>query len=355
MNRHNDSMNRHSMLATALVLVAMLSACAKKEAQPPAPDAAAIGAAREAKIADALSAAHPGLAAVSGVMDWDGSVLKEGSGTYTCMPSPPDLVAAGIKAPMCMDAVWMEWAHAWQNHQPFTARAVGVSYMLAGDGGASNIDPYATAETPDNDWVVEGPHLMVIVPDAAWLEGISTDPHNGGPYVMWKGTPYAHVMVPVQIPPRGEPGDPIADALSAVHAELVDSSAVMDWEMKTLKEGSSPYTCMPTPPMLEGTAPMCMDGPWMNWAHAWMNRTQPEVTRLGISYMLAGDEGSSNVDPFAAGPTDDNQWVVEGPHVMLLVPDAAAMDGIPTDPNNGGPYVMWKGTPYAHVMVPVAD
>ena len=24
------------------------------------------------------------------------------------------------------------------------------------------------------------------------------------------------------------------------------------------------------------------------------------------------------------------------------------------DPNNGGAYVMWKGTPYAHIMVPVA-
>jgi hypothetical protein len=26
---------------------------------------------------------------------------------------------------------------------------------------------------------------------------MSTDPWNGGPYVMWKGTPYAHIMVPV--------------------------------------------------------------------------------------------------------------------------------------------------------------
>jgi hypothetical protein len=30
--------------------------------------------------------------------------------------------------------------------------------------------------------------------------------------------------------------------------------------------------------------------------------------------MLAGDNGSSNIDPYAEGPTDDNQWVVEGPH-----------------------------------------
>ena len=347
-------MNHFMLLAPGLALALLLSACSNKEAERAAAEAAT-AAATAAKVADALSAAYPGLAGSSGVMDWDGTVLKEGSGPYTCMPSPPELVAAGIKAPMCMDSVWMEWAHAWEKREPFTPSGLGVSYMLGGDGGASNIDPYATAETPDNDWVVEGPHLMVIVPDPAWLEGIPTDPHNGGPYVMWKGTPYAHVMIPAVVPPGAPPGDPVADALSAVHAELVESSSVMDWDMKTIKEGTGPYTCMPTPPMLEGTAPMCMDGPWMNWAHAWMNKTQPAVDRLGISYMLAGDEGSSNVDPYAQGPTDDNQWVVEGPHVMLLVPDVAALEGIPTDPNTGGPYIMWKGTPYAHVMVPVTE
>jgi hypothetical protein len=65
--------------------------------------------------------------------------------------------------------------------------------------------------------------------------------------------------------------------------------------------------------------------------------------------------GVSNVDPFAAGPTADNQWVVEGPHVMILLPDAKMLDSLTTDPNTGGPYVMWKGTPYAHVMMPVGE
>jgi hypothetical protein len=30
------------------------------------------------------------------------------------------------------------------------------------------------------------------------------------------------------------------------------------------------------------------------------------------------------------------------------------LEGIPTDPSGGGPYVMWGDTPYAHIMVPVA-
>ena len=336
------------VLAPSLVLVGLLSGCNDERAR----EADAAAAANEAKITDALSAARPAIAATASVVDWDGTVLKQGTGPYTCMPTPPMLDG---KAPMCMDGPWMGWADAWMNKGEVHTAALGISYMLAGDEGASNTDPFAEGPTDDNQWVVEGPHLMLIVPDPALLDGISTDPANGGPYVMWKGTPYAHVMVPVNIPPQGAAGDPVADALSAGNVNMTGNSTVMDWSMKTIRAGTGPYTCMPTPPMLEGTAPMCMDGPWMGWADAWMNKGEVHTAALGISYMLAGDEGASNTDPFAEGPTDDNQWVVEGPHLMLIVPDPALLDGISTDPANGGPYVMWKGTPYAHVMVPVGD
>ena len=47
-----------------------------------------------------------------------------------------------------------------------------------------------------DDWVKEGPHLMIVVPDGAMLEGMSTDP-NDPVYVMWKDTPYAHIMVKI--------------------------------------------------------------------------------------------------------------------------------------------------------------
>jgi len=345
------------VIAPAVAFCLALAACGNKAPEPGGTTASSQAAAAtgDELVAEALSAALPSMAADATVMDWQGNVLKQGSGRYTCMPTAPELLEAGLKSPMCMDEAWMKWAHAWEKREDFSISTVGISYMLAGDSGASNIDPYATAPTADNQWVVEGPHLMILVPDPALLEGISTEPENGGPYVMWKGTPYAHVMVPIDVPPTRGGEDPVTDALSAANPDMAAGAAVVDWEMQTLKEGTGAYTCMPTPPMLQGTAPMCMDEPWMNWAHAWMNRTEPQVDRLGISYMLAGDEGSSNVDPFAEGPTDDNQWVVEGPHVMILVPDPALLEGVPTDPGTGGPYVMWKGTPYAHIMVPVAD
>lgn len=38
---------------------------------------------------------------------------------------------------------------------------------------------------------------------------------------------------------------------------------------------------------------------------------------------------------------------------MIITPDKHLLDTLPTDPYYGGPYVMWKGTPYEHIMIPV--
>lgn len=154
---------------------------------------------RQAKINNALSAATPMIAEAATVMTPDGTVLREGSGAYTCFPQ-----GDGVPAPMCMDEAWMGWLDAYVNKTDFQANRMGISYMLAGDGaGASNLDPAAEKPDAENDWVIEGPHLMVLVPDPAMLDALSTDYTTGAPYVMWKGTPYAHIMVPTgERPPQ---------------------------------------------------------------------------------------------------------------------------------------------------------
>ncbi len=144
----------------------------------------------------------------------------------------------------------------------------------------------------------------------------------------------------------------VANALSAAPASISGAAAVMDWEGNTLREGTNGWTCFPDPPNMTD-APMCFDQAWLAWADAWQNQGPVAIDRAGIAYMLQGDAGASNTDPYAEGPTDDNEWVVTGPHLMLIVPDPSELDGLPTDPDNGGPWVMWKGTPYAHVMIPL--
>ena len=142
-------------------------------------------------IAYAESAGIPEIAAEATILDADGHVLREGTNTWTCMAIP--------QAPMCVDPQWMALVSALMNGDgTFEATSVGLSYMLRGDAGASNTDPFATGPASDNDWVVTGPHIMMISPDPSTLAGIPRAPSGGGPYVMWDGTPFAHVMIPVE-------------------------------------------------------------------------------------------------------------------------------------------------------------
>ena len=127
-------------------------------------------------------------------MDVDGKVLKKGTNGWTCMPG----IMPGDKNPMCNDAVWSKVMKAVATKSDFKTDHIGISYMMQGDAMVSNSSPYATDQKNGDVWVQEGPHLMIIVPKEM-LKGLSDDPFNGGPYVMWKDTPYAHIMVPVKV------------------------------------------------------------------------------------------------------------------------------------------------------------
>jgi hypothetical protein len=144
------------------------------------------------------------------------------------------------------------------------------------------------------------------------------------------------------------PDDPIAYAESAGPPEIAAHATILDADGNVLRQGTNEWTCMAAP------APMCVDRQWMTWLDAYVNgRDEVEITAVGIAYMLRGDNGASNIDPYAEGPTPDNEWVVTGPHLMLIAPDPALLSGIPSDPASGGPYVMWRDTPLVHVMIPI--
>lgn len=145
----------------------------------------------------------------------------------------------------------------------------------------------------------------------------------------------------------------IANALSAAPASVTAGATVMSHDGRMLRQGTSDWVCMPDMPNLPNNTPMCLDAPWRAVIDALMNKRVPTVTQVGFAYMLQGDIPVSNTDPFATAPTPTNQWIQHGdPHVMVLLPDQRLLEGVSTDPKNGGPFVMWKGTPYAHIMLP---
>jgi hypothetical protein len=130
------------------------------------------------------------------ILDTDASgkmvPIHEGTNGWTCMDSPG--------GSMCADAAAMEWVHAWQSKGP-APQKLGFIYMLRGDSGASNTDPHAKGETPNNHWVKTGAHVMLVGAEAKAMASAyprSADPDPTKPYVMWPGTPYEHLMLPVK-------------------------------------------------------------------------------------------------------------------------------------------------------------
>jgi hypothetical protein len=71
--------------------------------------------------------------------------------------------------------------------------------------------------------------------------------------------------------------------------------------------------------------------------------------------MLQGGTDASNTDPFATEPAAGEEWVVSAPHVMLITHEELDQTVFSTDPDSGGPWIMFAGTPYEHIMMPVAD
>jgi hypothetical protein len=153
----------------------------------------------------------------------------------------------------------------------------------------------------------------------------------------------------------------IANAESGGPAAISKHATIMDWpdtptsQSKQLRAGTNGWVCMPGTSGGNGpTDPMCFDKQWQTWVQGYMSQGPVKVTGDGIAYMLKGDKGASNTDPFATTPTPTNNWVVTPAHIMVLFADTKMLDAFPTDPKSGGPFVMWKGTPYAHLMVPVS-
>jgi len=150
----------------------------------------------------------------------------------------------------------------------------------------------------------------------------------------------------------------IASATSAAPPAVGKDAAVVTVDekgvMRELRKGANGFTCMPDNPATPGPDPMCGDANAMAWGMAWITKKTPPANKVGFMYMLEGGTDASNTDPYAQKPTVENHWIKTGPHVMVVGADGM-MDGYPTspDPNTETPYVMWAGTPYAHLMLPV--
>jgi hypothetical protein len=147
----------------------------------------------QARIARAMSAGPDDIARAARIVDIDAEgntvVLREGSNGFTCMPGNPKVIG---EPPMCEDAASMQWGADFKAHKPKPTNTVpGITYMLAGATQRSDSDPFDKTSPA----ITVGPHWMIMWPFDPRTTGLPTAHKSTGAYIMWAGSPYAHLHV----------------------------------------------------------------------------------------------------------------------------------------------------------------
>jgi hypothetical protein len=193
----------HARMVCALIVLAYAMAsnspaiaqhhASKQKAEKPKTDAELI--------ASAMSAAPLAVSkdATIVVVGSDGKLrtLRQGQGPFTCVPDDPSTPG---NDPMCMDRNAFEWFKALLAHEKPPEGKVWLAYMLKGGSDGSNDDPFASEPERGKKWVQTGPHVMIGGPGITKMVDSypTTADDTRKPYIMFPGTPYEHVMFPVQ-------------------------------------------------------------------------------------------------------------------------------------------------------------
>ena len=177
-------------------------------------------------------------------------------------------------------------------------------------------------------------------------------------------------MSPASKPRAGEPKGSHASPAWEIWAYsqaappyIGDEATVVGGDGEVKRAGTNGWTCLagngrerPADgwPGVHVASPICADPEGMKWIQAYVSGKTPKLERDTIIYMQAGDEGYDNTDPTVVEKKDakPGQWIESGGHVMLMPKDPRAIAKFTDDFNVGSPYVMFGGTPYAHLMIP---
>jgi hypothetical protein len=103
-------------------------------------------------------------------------------------------------------------------------------------------------------------------------------------------------------------------AAIAAPPEPAKDATAMDREVHVLKLGDNGTARGPIRPHSQENPPMCHEGVRMEWADAYLDEKGYADGMSRVCYMLAGDEGANNMDPYSEGQTDDSQWVTGHAH-----------------------------------------
>jgi hypothetical protein len=284
-------------------------------------------------------------------------VLREGTNGFMCQPGNPKVV--GHPA-FCSNEAARQWSADLAAGKLIPSNTVaGFVYMLGG----------ATERSESGATVKIGPQWMIIWPFDSKATGLSATKKDTGAFILWDGTPYAHLHImgqpigpPVHhlaadhaghmpamgvhdgvaealadgIAGTGEPAEiQIARAISAGPKHVTDGARIMGTDAQgksiVLREGDNGFLCR------AGSLKMVADPPQCS-----STKSKPPVW-----YMIAGATQRSISDP------DDktSPSLSIGPHWMIMMPFDSKTTGIPETYSDTGAYLMWSGSRMGHMHI----
>jgi hypothetical protein len=160
---------------------------------PQSPSAPSPPESKQTKISRAVAAGPANITKNAKVVDVDQNgkeiVLRPGNGDFTCFPGHPGTVG---DVSFCANRAAMQWQEDFDEHKPKpTNTEPGIVYMFRGGSDWSGSDPMAASGTP----IQEPPHWMIMWPFDPKSSGLPTEPKQTGTWIMYAGTPWAHLMI----------------------------------------------------------------------------------------------------------------------------------------------------------------
>jgi hypothetical protein len=152
----------------------------------------------------------------------------------------------------------------------------------------------------------------------------------------------------------------IERALSAAPAAIAAGATVSirkDGKWVELRRGNNGWICIPPDKADPQPEPACFDANGLAFIDAMAAGRAPDPDKPGYSYMLQGGSAWSNLDPEATAiPPGQKDYIHIPPHIMILSAKLANASGLPlheSNPVTTRPFVMFGGTRYAILIIPV--
>lgn len=315
------------------------------------------GESKQAQIARAVAAGPKQIAEAARIEGSDAQgkrvVLREGTNAFTCFPGNPKVVG---RPASCANQAAIQWSADLAAGKPApTNTTPGFIYMQSG----------ATERNASGVTVKIGPQWMILWPFDPKASGLSAVKKDSGAYILWPGTPYAHLHV------TGQAVGPSTLHLASEHSGHMPAMAVYDGAPSAV-EASSESAEVQIARAISAGPKHITDGARIEGANAQGKRVvlrdgnngfvcyagslknvaePPQCSSLNskpaIWYMLAGATQRSISDP------DDkvSPSLSIAPHWMIMMRFDPKESGIPEHYSDVGAYLMWSGSRIGHMHI----